>query len=105
MENVKNILIQTCVFKAIIANLKDHEDKVNFSKMVDMLDYLFLIADKYSGLRRYILTIHAEILSHNILEDLSENDWQIISGCNSYLLDIDFELSENFLAKYSDKID
>lgn len=101
MENIKNILIQTPVFNAVIANLKDHEDIIKFSIAVGMLDHLYLISD-YT-LQLCILTKHTESLSHNILDKLDENKWKIISGNIPCFLDC--PLSDNFIRRYSDKID
>lgn len=101
MEYIKNILIQTPVFNAIIANLKDYKDKIKFSIAVGMLDHLYLISD-YT-LQLYILNEHTESLSHNILDKLDENKWKIISSNIVYFLDC--PLSDNFLRRYSDKID
>lgn len=101
MENIKNILIQTPVFNAVITNLKDHQDIIKFSIAVGMLDHLYLISD-YT-LQLCILTEHTESLSHNILDKLDENKWKIISGNIPCFLDC--PLSDNFIRRYSDKID
>lgn len=63
MENIKNTLLQTPVFNAVIANLKDNEDKINLGNAtVDMFDHLFLMTNQKDGLRRlYMLKVYVTI--------------------------------------------
>lgn len=101
MENIKQILNQKPIFDSVITNFENQNDKINFCIAIEMLDHLFLISNHTLQIR--ILTRHAESLSHNFLEELDENKWKIISGNITPVSDC--PLSDNFIRRYSDKID
>lgn len=100
MEYLEHILIQTPVFNAIIENLDDHEDKIEFSIAIGMLDHLYITSDYPIQLE--ILAEYPESLSHNILDKLDENKWKII--CSNIAGFLNCSLSDNFLRRYSNKI-